>query len=394
MDLDLSKNDRAFAGEVRAFLDEELTPEMRADTARQAGVWTEGTTAARWHKALYERGWIAPAWPKEYGGPGWSPVERYIFESECALAGAPVLPAMGLRMLGPVLMRFGTPEQKAFYLPRLLSGEHHWAQGYSEPQAGSDLAALQCRAERQGDAYVVSGTKIWTTHAHLANWLFCLVRTRTEAKPQLGISFLLIPMDSPSLSVRPLITLAGDHEVNQVFFDDVRVPAENLVGEENDGWSVAKYLLEFERGSSYAPRLKAQLRRLKRVAREEGLAGDPDFVRRIAEIEVKADAIDIAERRLISAMSQGGRPGDAQSSLLKLQGTEALQQVDELLIEAIGTYAQVDQKPARHGRSNWSVGPDRAISPMGRYLNNRAATIYGGSSEVQRNILAKLGLGL
>lgn len=394
MDLELNPDDRAFRDEVRAFLEEKLPADIRGETARQAGVWTEGDAARRWHRALYERGWIAPGWPEEHGGPGWTIVQRYLFETECALAGAPVLPAMGLRMLGPVLMKFGTAEQKSFYLPRLLSGEHHWCQGYSEPQAGSDLAALQCAARRDGDAYIVNGTKIWTTHAHFCNWIFCLVRTRSDGKPQAGISFLLIPMDADGLSVRPIVTLAGDHEVNQVFFDDVKVPAENLVGEENQGWTVAKYLLEHERGGGFAPRLRANLARVRAAAEGSGVLAGPEFQRRLADVEIETDAIDIGERRIISEMSLGGRPADAGASALKLRGTETLQRIDELFVEAVGLWAAVDYRDVRHNSANWMAGPDFAVSAMGRYLNNRAATIYGGSSEVQRNILAKVGLGL
>src|SRR5437764_2585735 len=259
-DMDAARDDLAFREEVRSFLEAALTPDIRTAQARQAGVFSEGELCRRWHKVLYEQGWVAPSWPAEYGGPGWSPMQRFIFADECARANAPVLPAMGLQMCGPVLMRYGTPEQKAFFLPRMLSGEHYWCQGYSEPQSGSDLASLQTRAVRDGDDYVVSGTKLWTTHAHFANWMFLLVRTDPDVKPQAGISFLLTPMDAPGLSVRPIISISGEHEINQVFFDDVRVPAANLVGEENQGWSVAKYLLEFERGAgAQAARLKTML---------------------------------------------------------------------------------------------------------------------------------------
>lgn len=394
MNLDLAPEDLAFRDEVRSFLEASLTPDLRAWSAKQAGVWADMPLALRWQKMLHERGWVAPAWPAEYGGPGWNDVQRWIWDTECARVGAPSIPQMGIKMCGPVLMKYGTPEQKAHHLPRILSGEIQWCQGYSEPQAGSDLAALQCRAERQGDVYVVNGSKIWTTYAHVSNWIFCLVRTDATGRPQQGISFLLIPMDTPGISVRPLITIAGDHEVNQVFFDNVEVPVENLVGEENQGWTVAKYLLEFERGGAYAARLKAGLDGVRRIAAAEGLLGDEGFMGRIALLDAEIAAIDITERRLLSELSRG-KPAGAAPSMLKLVGTEAVQKIDELRIEAVGGWALVDYAPVRHAQhSNAIAGPDYAVPAVGRYLNNRAATIYGGSSEVQRNILARMGLGL
>jgi alkylation response protein AidB-like acyl-CoA dehydrogenase len=393
MNLDLAPEDHAFREEVRAFLAEAFTPDLRAWAKRQAGVWADMDLALAWHKKLYARGWIAPAWPVGHGGCGWSDVQRWIWESECAAAGTPSVPVMGLRMCGPVLMKFGTDWQKAHFLPRILSGEHLWCQGYSEPQAGSDLAALQCRAERDGDHYVVNGTKIWTTYAQHSNWIFCLVRTDASGRPQQGISFLLIAMDSPGITIRPLITIAGDHEVNQVFFDNVRVPAIHLVGEENQGWAVAKYLLEHERGGSYAARIKANLCDARTIASAEGVAPADPLWRRIASLEMEADAIDITERRIVAALSQGANAGVA-SSQLKLAGTEAIQRVNAVMVEALGVWAAADYAAARHGLVNWAPGPDHAVPVMGKYLNNRAATIYGGSSEVQRNIIAKAGLGL
>lgn len=398
MNLDFGAADLAFRDETRGFLDTHLTADMREAAARGAGVWADHELALRWQKILHAHGKVAPSWPVEHGGAGWSLVQRYIWEAECALAGAPRIPAMGLRMCGPVLMKYGTPEQKERFLPRILSGEDIWCQGYSEPQAGSDLAALQCRAERDGDDYIVNGTKIWTTYAQFANWIFCLVRTDGSGKPQQGISFLLIPMESEGLSWTPIITLAGDHEVNQVFFDNVRVPAEYLVGEENDGWSVAKYLLEHERGGSFAAGMKRKLAVLRRIAREEEVAGgrlidDPDFARRLADAEIAVSGIDITEQRIISRLS-AGEAGGADPSFLKLRGTEMTQVLDELALEAIGHFAAADYLPAREGRSNWHPGPDHAVPLAGMYLNNRAATIYGGSSEVQRNIMSKVLFGL
>src|SRR3569833_3515627 len=255
MDLNFTGADAAFRDEVRAFLDENLTPELKEAGSLTTSVFTDKEWNLKWQKILYKKGWVAPTWPVEYGGTGWSDMQRYIFSIECARAGTPGLAPMGLRMVGPCIMRYGTPEQKAHYLPRLLSGEDYWSQGYSEPSSGSDLASLQLRAVSDGDDYVLNGSKIWTTHAQWANRMFILVRTKFEGKPQAGITFLLLDMQSPGIKVRPLITLDGEHEVNQVFFDDVRVPKANRVGEENDGWTVAKYLLEFERGGAYAAAL-------------------------------------------------------------------------------------------------------------------------------------------
>ena len=270
MDEQKTSADLAFRREVRDFLDDKFTPELRALTARQAGVFAEGELALRWHRILFERGWIAPAWPEEFGGPGWTGDQRAIFQEECARVGTPRLPAMGLSLCGPVIMRYGTAEQKAFFLPRMLSGEHYWCQGYSEPQSGSDLASLQTRAVRDGDDYVVDGSKLWTTHAHYANWIFLLVRTSTEGKPQAGISFLVCPMDTPGITVRPILSMSGEHEVNQVYFDGVRIPVANRMGEENQGWTVAKYLLEFERGGgSSGVGLGVAMDRLEDIARQE-----------------------------------------------------------------------------------------------------------------------------
>jgi alkylation response protein AidB-like acyl-CoA dehydrogenase len=401
MDLSLAPADLAFRDEVKSFLDEKFTPELRAATARQAGVFAEADLNRRWHKVLYERGWVAPSWPKEHGGTGWSIVQRYIFDTECANAGTPALPAMGLQMCGPVLMRFGTPEQKAFHLPRTLSGEHYWCQGYSEPGSGSDLASLQCRAAREGDHYIINGTKIWTTHAHFANWMFALVRTDNSGKPQTGITFLVLPMSTPGLSVQPIITMSGEHEVNQVFFDNVKVPVANRIGEENGGWTVAKYLLEFERGHAFASRIRGMLRQVKVIASAErdGVGGtlmdDAAFCRKVYGLEIALEAVDYTERRAISSLSTGGNAGDSVASLLKLKGTETMQMATELAVEALGFYACPDQRRALGmGANEAPIGPDYAITATARYLNTRASTIYGGSSEVQRNILARLALGL
>ncbi len=396
MHIDLSAADLAFRDEVRVFLDAAFTPDLRAAAARQAGVFAEAELARRWHRTLYEKGWVAPAWPRQYGGAGFTAVQRYLFDSELSEAGAPALPAMGLQMCGPVLMGHGDQAQKDYFLPRILSGEHYWCQGYSEPGAGSDLASLQCRAVRDGDDYVINGTKIWTTHAHAANWMFLLVRTATEGKPQAGITFLLLDMATPGVTVQPIITLPGEHEVNQVFFDNVRTPVSLRVGEENKGWTVAKYLLEFERGGgSFAARLKGAMRQMRTIAAAEGLWEDAAFRRRVAELEVQICAVDFTERRVVSQASTGASVGDSTASLLKLKGTETMQAVTELAVEALGVYATADQREALGIGANVSpVGADYAAVPVARYLNMRASTIYGGSSEVQRNILARAALGL
>jgi acyl-CoA dehydrogenase len=393
VDLDLTPEDRAFRDEVRAFLADNLTPELQAAGRLTTSVFCDPKHTLPWQRILNARGWAAPSWPKEYGGPGWTEMQRYIFAAECARAGAPPLAPMGLRMVGPVIMGFGTPEQKAHYLPRILSGEDYWCQGYSEPGAGSDLASLQLRAESDGEDYILSGSKIWTTHAQWANRMFCLVRTSNQGKPQAGITFLLLDMQSPGISVKPIITLAGEHEVNQVFFDAVRVPKANRIGEENQGWTVAKHLLEFERGGGSAPGLHLALERARTIANAEG-ADSPHYRRRLAEAEIATLAIDISERRVLSALASGKNPGPA-SSMLKINGTEAMQRIDELTIEAAGAYAEVDQPHAREPGSNVEpVGPAYSLTAMPRYLNNRAASIYGGSNEIQRDIIARLVLGL
>ncbi|HVN02426.1 MAG TPA: acyl-CoA dehydrogenase family protein [Caulobacteraceae bacterium] len=389
--MDLSEADRAFRDSVRAFLDEKFSPELRSWARRQAGVFAEPELARRWHRILFEQGWVAPSWPKEYGGPGFKRVQRYIFQSELAEAGAPTLPAMGLQMCGPVLMGRGTPEQKSYFLPRILSGEHYWCQGYSEPGSGSDLASLQCRAVRDGDDYVINGSKIWTTHAHAANWMFLLVRTSTEGKPQAGISFLLLDMASPGITIRPIVSISGEHEINQVFFDNVRTPISLRVGEENKGWGVAKYLLEFERGGgSYAPRLKSALRQVRAMARGlEGSDDDPEFRQKLVAVEMDVLAVDLMERRVVSQASSGESVGDAAASTLKLRGSETMQRVTELATDVLGRRLMLD--PA--GGESPASGQD-CVTTTARYFNARAATIYGGSSEVQLNILARAALGL
>jgi acyl-CoA dehydrogenase len=394
VDLELSADDLAFRDEVRAFLDAKLTPELREAGRRMTSVFCDKVHSLAWQQILHAKGWAAPSWPVEHGGPGWSEIQRHVFQAECARAGAPNLAPMGLRMVAPAIMAFGTPEQKARYLPRILSGEDYWCQGYSEPGSGSDLASLRMSAVPDGDDYVLNGSKIWTTHAHWASHMFCLVRTSAEGKPQAGITFLLIEMDRPGIKVDPIVTLAGEHEVNQVYFDDVRTPQADRLGVENQGWTVAKHLLEFERGGGYAAGLHAGLERLRSMADAEELLDDPHYRHRLASAEIDALAIDMTERRVLSALATGGKPGPA-SSILKLQGSEQLQRLDELGIDALATYIAPHQPKAREAGSNETpIGPEHGLTTMARYLNNRAASIYGGSNEIQRDIIAKLVLGL
>ncbi len=400
MDLDLSPRDLAFRDEVRAFLDDNLSPLLRQAGSLTTSVFTDKEWSIAWQRILHAKGWVAPAWPAEYGGAGWDDMQRYIFSAECARAGAPGLSPMGLKMVGPCIMRYGTPEQKAFYLPRILAGEDYWCQGYSEPGSGSDLASLQMRADSDGDDYILNGSKIWTTHAHFANRMFCLVRTKFDGKPQAGITFLLLEMDTPGITIAPIITLAGEHEVNQVFFDNVRVPKSGRLGEENQGWTVAKYLLEFERGGSSAPGLKVSLARLRAMAANEAgddgepLLSDPHFRARLAATEIAVEAVEMTEHRVMTALSSGENPGPA-SSMLKVQSTETMQHIDELAIDIANHYAAVYQPESRvPGANTEPVGPAHSLVAMPRYLNNRAASIYGGSNQIQRDLMARLVLGL
>jgi alkylation response protein AidB-like acyl-CoA dehydrogenase len=384
----------AFRQEVRDWLAANLTDELRQVAARSTSVFIEKRWNLAWQKRLYEKGWVAPHWPVEYGGTGWDEMQRYIFASECAAAGAPGLAPMGLRMVAPVIMKYGTPEQRDFYLPRILSGEDYWCQGYSEPQAGSDLAALQLRADVDGSDYVLNGSKIWTTHAHYANRMFCLVRTSREGRPQQGITFLLLEMDTPGIEVRPIITIADDHDFNQVFFDNVRVPKSGRLGEENQGWTVAKYLLEFERAVAYAAGLRAALDTVKRNAADAGLLSQPNMRRRISTLASQIEAIHAVEQVVMSAIAGGRNPGAA-SSMLKVQGTEAAQAIQKLAVDIAGDYAAVSQYAARQPGSNEApVGPESALAVTASYFNGRAASIYAGSNEIQRGIMAKLVLGL
>jgi acyl-CoA dehydrogenase len=401
MDLRFSTEDEAFRQEVRTFLDTHLREDLRAAARRTTTVFADKDLAMRWQAILVKKGWAVPAWPVEWGGTGWSPTQKYVFAQECARADAPGLIPLGLRMLAPVLFKYGTEAQKRHYLPRMLSGEHYWCQGYSEPGSGSDLSSLKTRAVKDGDDYVVNGTKIWTTHAHFADHIFCLVRTDESARPQAGITFLLIDMATPGITVDPIYTIAGDHEVNQVFFDDVRVPQANRVGPENEGWTVAKYLLEFERGGGgAATRMFEGLAELRAIAKSrangEGgrLSTDAAFAARIDALEIQVRSLEFMELTTLARLSAGGSPGP-ESSLLKNFGVDIGQRMETLLLEAIDYYGLPHANLiSLHGRDAPWPGPDYAETVTARYLNGRAASIFGGAKEVQKNIVAKVVLGL
>lgn len=391
MALVLSKADEAFRDEVRAFLQAELTPELRREGRRCAGIFSEYPVGVQWHRILARKGWSVPKWPVEYGGTGWTPVQHYIFAAELFEAEAPPLAPQGPRMVAPVIMEFGTQEQKDKYLPAIRDGDDYWAQGYSEPGSGSDLAALQCRAVRDGDEYVINGTKIWTTHAHWANRIFCLVRTANTGKPQTGISFLLFDMGLPGITIQPIISLAGDHELNQVFFDDVRVPVSSLLGKENDGWTVAKFLLQHERGNAWTPQLRTRLRRLKNAAAQafgdtaQGRAAHSDFMRKLTAAECEIDALQALELRTLYQQQDGKDPGIA-PSMGKVLGSELRQKLTELAVEVGGYYALA--RPSLASLEDEGDVPEEAIFGMSAYMNDRAASIYAGTNEIQRNIIA------
>ena len=391
LELNYTKEELEFRDEVRQLLREELTPEIIAGNKNTTTALGNNDAAMAWQAILNKRGWAGVAWPKEFGGTGWSSNQRYIFNSECEKAGAPKLIPLGLRMLAPVLFKYGTKEQQDYYLPKMLSAEHYWCQGYSEPGSGSDLASLKTRAERDGDFYIVNGTKIWTTNAHHADHIFCLVKTNPDVKPQAGISFLLIEMNTPGISVEPIITMAGDHEVNQVFFDNVRVPISNIVGPENDGWKVAKYLLEFERGgSSVATRLHVDMAELKmlldRVEGEDALKG------RAKEIGIKISALSQMETDMQSKIARGEKPG-AGSSLMKIMASTLGQEISTIKMEAIGNYSLPHNNILLLNEEVTIGEPEHQTITAG-YLNDRASTVFGGAREVQKNIIAKSVLGL
>ncbi|MDA1098968.1 MAG: acyl-CoA dehydrogenase family protein [Proteobacteria bacterium] len=394
MHLEAQADDQAFRVEVQDFLADHLTPDLRQAGQRTMGICSPHAASQAWQKTLHAKGWAAPSWPVEHGGTGWSAMQRHIFATECNLADAPMLAPMGLDMVGPAIMGHGSAAQQAGYLPRILSAQDSWCQGYSEPGSGSDLASLQCRALRDGDDYIINGSKIWTTHAQYANRMFCLVRTSSLGKPQQGITFLLLDMASPGVRVEPIITMAGNHEVNQVFFEDLRVPRENRVGAENDGWTVAKYLLEFERGGrAWGARLRGALANLRRLADARGIANG-SLAQRLAALAVDVRSVEFTEQRVIAELTKTGRIGPA-SSLLKTRACAVLQAISECSVEAIGNYAAPYQPKASQWGSNIdAIGQLDELAVVGRYLDQRARSIAGGSNEVQRNIMAKLVLGM
>ena len=410
MDLQWSASDIAFRDEVRRFLDQKLTPELRRAGRLMTSVYADHEASMQWQRILHERGWAAPAWPVSYGGCDWSLTQHYIFSRESTLAGAPSLSPMGIRMVAHAIIAYGTEAQKEYFLPRILTGEVFFCQGYSEPEAGSDLAALSMAAVDDGDDLVCTGSKIWTTHAGEANWMFALVRTSRTQKRQQGITFVLIDMASPGIQIRPLVMTSGEEIQNQVFFDEVRVPKSNVLGEIDDGWTVAKFLLEFERGGGAAsPALQVMAEEIATVAAEAAgpgggrLLDDPAFARKLADARIRTEVLEILEYRVLAAVAEGKNPGAA-SSMLKVVATELSQALTELAMEAAGPRGRVYQpyatcpggpvaefEPPPDGYV--SGDPWQAVAPL-RYFNDRAGSIYAGSNEIQRNILAKAALGL
>jgi len=402
MDLNFTPQEEAFRAEVRAFLAEKLPTRLSSKVAD--GKHLSKADMEEWHAVLNERGWLANHWPEEYGGPGWTAIEKFIFENESAIAHAPRIVPFGVNMLGPVLIKYGNEAQKAYWLPRILSGADWWCQGYSEPGAGSDLAAVKTTAVRgvdgDGEHYIVNGQKTWTTLGQYANMIFCLVRTDREAKKQSGISFLLIDMNSPGIDVRPIITLDGEHEVNEVFFTDVRVPVENLVGEENAGWTCAKYLLTYERTNIAGVGFSvAALERLKKIAARQTRNGkplldDPSFAARLARVEIDLENMKTTNLRVIAAVAGGGVPG-AESSMLKIRGTEIRQEITSLVRRAMGVHARpFTQDMLDADYDGPQFGPEYSAASSAQYFNNRKLSIFGGSNEIQKNIISKMILGL
>jgi alkylation response protein AidB-like acyl-CoA dehydrogenase len=398
MNLSYSSADDAFRADVRIWLEASLPGALREKVLHHKRLTRDDYTS--WHKLLAARGWSAVAWPKEYGGPGWDVTQQHIWDEECARAGAPMVLPFGVSMVAPVLMKYGSAVQKSRYLPRILDGTDWWCQGYSEPGSGSDLASLRTRAERRGEHYIVNGQKTWTTLGQHADMMFCLVRTDPEAKKQEGISFLLIDMKTPGITVRPIITLDEDHEVNEVFFEDVEVPADNLVGEENRGWTYAKYLLGHERtGIARVGQSKRELLFLKRLALNRNKGGkpllhDPLFAAKIAALDIELMALEVTVQRVVASEAGGQGPGP-EASMLKIKGTEEQQALTELMVEAIGPQAAAFDPAFLEGERPHSVTGDDDAAPLAAYyFNFRKTSIYGGSNEIQKNIIAQMILGL
>ena len=409
MQLDWNPEELAFRDEVRAFMAENVTPEVERAGRLMTSVYADHAAEMEWQRRLHAKGWAAPGWHAEHGGQDWSPAQHYLFTYERVRAGAPPVSPMGIHMVAHVIQHYGTAAQKAYFLPHILTGEVFFCQGYSEPDAGSDLASLRMAAVEDGDDFVCNGSKIWTTHASEANWIFCLVRTERTERPQQGITFLLIDMHSPGITVRPLLMASGEVVQSQIFFDDVRVPRANVLGAVGDGWTVAKHLLEFERGSSHAPELKVRLELLENILSQTKadcggmLINEPGFARKLADLQIRVDILEMLEFRLLSELEESNSPG-ALSSILKVMGTELAQVLTEVALEAAGPEGLVFQP---HAASPGSVNPGyappsdgyvsgevwQAIAPL-RYLNERAGSIYAGSNEIQRNIIAKMILGV
>ncbi len=394
MDVKFTREDLMFRDEVRAFFEEEYDFDLAKQVLNDKSDDYKSAIVA-WQKKLHKKGWIAPAWPTEYGGSGWTVTQRYIFESERGRLGIPDAIPFGLKMVGPVIYTFGNQQQKERFLPRILSSDDWWCQGYSEPGAGSDLASLQTSAELVGEDYIVNGQKVWTTFAQFADWIFCLVRTSKEIRKQQGISFLLIDMNSPGVTVKPIITIDGKHSLNEVLFDDVKVPIENLIGEQDKGWTYAKALLIHERaGIAEVADSRSSLNSLKAQAAAETSGGaaiieDPVFQMRLSDIETELMALEYTELRALASMADGGMPGP-ESSFLKIKGTEIRQAISELALQLVGYYGGALDSNLDPG----VLGHDFASQARVNYMYGRAASIYGGSNEVQRNVIAKMVLGV
>ncbi|MEI7873543.1 MAG: acyl-CoA dehydrogenase family protein [Alphaproteobacteria bacterium] len=404
MRLAFNDTELAFQREVRDWITANMPPEVAEESRRSRSSHVSKERLLQWQKKLAGKGWLCPNWPQEYGGTGWNSTQKFIFEMEMARADSPYLSSFSIKMVAPVLMKFGSDAQKKRFLPKIAAAEELWCQGYSEPGSGSDLASLRTRAIREGDHYLVNGQKIWTTNAHWADWIFCLVRTSTEGKNQEGISFLLIDMKSPGIKVDPIYLVDGTrtpmrHEVNQVFFTDVKVPVENRVGEENKGWTYAKYLLEFERGGqAHGPRLRKAFRHLQHLAhsqidRGEPLSDNQTWREKMAALEMEIDAVEMNEMMFYSSLKTGEAPG-LMASVVKMRGTEVGQKVTELAVEAVSWYGVPFTELRNYDSNVVPVGGEYVDDASPRYFNTRKSTIYGGSSEVQRNIMAKAMLGI
>ncbi len=398
MDLNFTPEEQSFRNEVRRFLADKA-PTRLTDKVRN-GLRLSKADMEQWHAILNAQGWLGNHWPRHYGGAGWSAVQKFIFDHECALACTPRIVPFGISMLAPVLIKYGNEAQRQHWLPRILNGQDWWCQGFSEPGAGSDLAAVTTTAIRQGDHYLVNGQKTWTTLAQFANMVFCLVRTNREARKQEGISFLLIDMNTPGVEVRPIMTLDGELEINEVFFTDVKVPVANLVGEENKGWDCAKYLLTYERTNIGGVGLSmAAMERLRQVAGRvskngKPLAQDPLFAARMARVEIDLENMKTTNLRVIAAVAGGGAPG-AESSMLKIKGTEIRQELTSLMRRAMGPYAQPYIHAALdEGYTGDVLGQPESAYAAAQYFNNRKLSIFGGSNEIQKNIISKMILKL